>query len=290
MSNSRQPYPNELWHYGILGQKWGVRRYQNPDGSYTEAGKKRYATSIQKSVNKVNYWKSGPKEVYENVTSIKNEVADNIYSNQYKQIKNVDQVLTAFHEFREAAKEEKDFYDSNECKEASSKAYRDTIDWFKKNDPEYLQDIINKNNGRDDDLDAYHDFRKTFEGFEDEAFEKAEKAFYSNPENKAAKERVDKAYNKYMTECQKAADDLIGEYGNRRLSSYGYGNSYKNVKDLVAGAVRDFAQRAMKNIDRDRANNFGQASQIKNAYDSYINEHPNSKITLSDFAEWYNKS
>lgn len=33
----------ELYHHGILGQKWGVRRYQNPDGTYTEAGKKRRA-------------------------------------------------------------------------------------------------------------------------------------------------------------------------------------------------------------------------------------------------------
>lgn len=32
-----------LAHYGILGMKWGVRRYQNGDGSYTEAGKKRYS-------------------------------------------------------------------------------------------------------------------------------------------------------------------------------------------------------------------------------------------------------
>lgn len=31
----------ELYHYGILGMKWGVRRYQNKDGSLTEAGKKR---------------------------------------------------------------------------------------------------------------------------------------------------------------------------------------------------------------------------------------------------------
>lgn len=31
-----------LAHHGILGQKWGIRRYQNEDGSLTEAGKKRY--------------------------------------------------------------------------------------------------------------------------------------------------------------------------------------------------------------------------------------------------------
>ena len=32
---------NELYHHGIKGQKWGVRRYQNPDGTRTSEGKKR---------------------------------------------------------------------------------------------------------------------------------------------------------------------------------------------------------------------------------------------------------
>lgn len=37
----------ELYHHGILGMHWGIRRYQNKDGTFTNAGKKRYqSTSI----------------------------------------------------------------------------------------------------------------------------------------------------------------------------------------------------------------------------------------------------
>ena len=43
---------NELYHHGIKGQKWGIRNYQNDDGTLTAEGYKRYKQDISKMTMK----------------------------------------------------------------------------------------------------------------------------------------------------------------------------------------------------------------------------------------------
>ena len=55
---------NYIKHYGIKGQKWGVRRYQNKDGSLTPAGNKRYGS-------KENFEKQYPEDVKKSMNKAK---------------------------------------------------------------------------------------------------------------------------------------------------------------------------------------------------------------------------
>ena len=44
---------NELYHHGIKGQRWGIRRFQNKDGTLTPAGQKRRAKEYDKRLGKL---------------------------------------------------------------------------------------------------------------------------------------------------------------------------------------------------------------------------------------------
>lgn len=73
---------NYLAHHGIKGQRWGIRRYQNLDGSLTEEGKKRYnsvfisGSSKTTDTNSEYYRKELPKEVSDQLDTYINKKND----------------------------------------------------------------------------------------------------------------------------------------------------------------------------------------------------------------------
>ena len=67
----------ELYHYGIKGQKWGIRKYQNEDGSLTTEGKARYGYDettgkLSKEGRKIE--KSDRKEALKDAIKIQKDV------------------------------------------------------------------------------------------------------------------------------------------------------------------------------------------------------------------------
>lgn len=50
-------------HHGVKGQKWGVRRFQNPDGTLTELGKKRYSQLAANDGSKMLYERTAGKDL-----------------------------------------------------------------------------------------------------------------------------------------------------------------------------------------------------------------------------------
>ena len=68
-------YNTDISHFGILGMKWGVRRYQNKDGSLTNAGKKQKVKSSKDMTDD------------ELISSIKRKSLESTYDRQNKQNK-----------------------------------------------------------------------------------------------------------------------------------------------------------------------------------------------------------
>lgn len=89
-------YPNRceevLAHHGVLGMKWGVRRYQNKDGSLTDAGRRHLERERKYGVRNSEYTIS----IIEKQKKKKEKKADKTASKEVKQLKELRDSLRKF--------------------------------------------------------------------------------------------------------------------------------------------------------------------------------------------------
>ena len=223
---------DELMHYGVLGMKWGVRRYQNKDGTLTNAGKKRLATSIKKQ-----YPRKVTNDAYK---QIKQDIADELRDNYKSQLQSHIKTIREKKEFLDKVWSINDEYYDKEYSNDTQRAYDKTYEYLKKNNPDYLNTIIKENDGDKDTLDRYHDFRKIHEGFEDEIMSEGMTRVY----NKYGidSESANNAYGDYMKACKSAADSVVGVYGNMKLpKEYSYQDN-TNVQKIVAESMKQLVE------------------------------------------------
>lgn len=201
----------ELYHFGVKGMRWGVRRYQNADGSLTPAGQKRYAKQLKKEFKK-GYDAAHPFNTSEKYKSKLGDLVRKHISNDDKE-----RIVKAKRAFNDTTK-------------ASIEA-EDEIDKLARKYGKEFYDMEMKRAGDAYDTPKARDRLMEYCIFED-GYAKAEK---SRPDLLRTIETRDKAYKSYMDECKKVSDKILGSYGDTKLTESKYWSL--SIKDTVGGIV-----------------------------------------------------
>lgn len=165
-------------HHGILGQKWGIRRYQNDDGTLTEAGRKRYGISKGKAKELLRLEQNAPAAFAQDMYLQKGVRKFREKSPEYKE-------LNEARREREQQKEDINKEGNRRGREAAGK------DW---------QSLLSSGDreGMAKYLQAGKDYAQS-----PEVIEKVQKSM----------DRLDKAERAYEKKSREFVDGFLGEYG-----------------------------------------------------------------------------